>query len=507
MYWRIVRRNICSNWLGYTVTSALAFVLAPFIIHRIGSTAYGVWTLVLSLTGYFGLLDFGIRSSVGRFVARYLAMHDSENINRTVSTAFAMLGCGSVLILLATGVMVLTVPVFGPDPQLQHAGRVALMLAAANIAIALPMGVFGGVLAALERYDVLSRVGIATSVIQALLVIVFLKLGYRIVSLAAIALVVSAAQSAVIAAYAKALYPRLRVGRPFVNIAGGKELLGFSAYRFLYLIANQLIFSADAVVIGAYLGPAAVAPYAIAGSLIMRGRDVVALATDSLYPAASRMDARNDRAGLKRLYTAGTTLALLLALPLCLGFILLGKQFITLWMGKEYAFSATVLAVLAIPQFTSMPQYSSALVLASMARHKTLALIALVEGIANLALSIALVRRMGIIGVAWGTVIPHLISTGIVIPLCTLRVLEIRVSEHLRNALLRPLICAIPVAGLCYLFAAAEPRPSWLWFCSESAAVCCVLGLMAYYVSLSPEQKKALQLQASVPHAAGKIRE
>ena len=373
MHWRVILRNILSNWLGYIVTSAVAIVLSPFVVHHLGNTGYGIWTLVLSLTGYFGLLDFGIRSSVGRFVARYVALADAHNVNRTVTNAIAMLGCGSLLTILATVGMTFALPLFRLPPQLLVSARIALVLAGLNITVALPMGVFGGILIALERYDILSRTGIGACLAQAGLVVVFLKLGHGIVTLAAIALLVTAAQYMFIAAYAKSLYPALRIAWRLVNAGAWKELFGFSAYRFIYIIASQLIFYTDSVVIGAYLGAALITPYAIAGSLIMRGRDVVSLATDTLYPAASRMDGLNNRSGLKELYCVCTTLALLLTLPICLGFILLGKQFITLWMGEDYLFSATILAVLTIPQFASMPQYSSALVLTSMARHKALA--------------------------------------------------------------------------------------------------------------------------------------
>ena len=58
---RVILRNIFSNWTGYLITILVGFFLAPFVLHHLGNTGYGVWTLVLSLTGYFGLLDLGIR--------------------------------------------------------------------------------------------------------------------------------------------------------------------------------------------------------------------------------------------------------------------------------------------------------------------------------------------------------------------------------------------------------------------------------------------------------------
>lgn len=495
MHWRIILRNIFSNWLAYIVSGAVAIFLTPFVVHRLGNTGYGIWTLVLSLTGYFGLLDFGIRSSVGRFVARYMALDEPESVSRTISNAMAMLGCGSVLAVAATIGMTYALPSFHLEAQLQAPARTALLLAGANIALALPMGVFGGVLIALERYDVLSRLGIGAALTQAGLVVLALRAGHGIAAIAAITLLVTASQYTVIAVFAKSRYPAMRIGWRLVSADGCRELLGFSIYRFVYIIANQLIFYTDSVVLGAFLGAGAITPYAIAGSLITRGRDVVSQATDTLYPSASRMDGLNDRAGIRELYLTGTRLALLIGLPICLGYVLLGRQFITLWMGKDYLYSATILAVLTIPQFTSLPQYCSSLVLASMARHKLLAYLVLAEGVANLALSIILVRRMGVMGVALGTVIPHLINTSIVIPMYTLRILGLRVSEYLFKAVLRPWLCAIPFAAVCYGLSIVVEHPSWPVFVAEVVAATGAFALTAYFAS-SSQARMALRAKS-----------
>jgi len=175
-------------------------------------------------------------------------------------------------------------------------------------------------------------------------------------------------------------------------------------------------------------------------------------------------------------------------LPLCLGFLFLGRQFITLWMGEAYAHSAEFLVVLTIPQFGSMPQYVSALVLAGMARHRAFAYFALAEGVANVVLSIILIRKMGLIGVAWGTAIPSLLCTTVLVPLYTLHVLKMRVSDYLVKGFLRPVLCALPVAVLGYKFSQVEAA-SWLTFLAEAATMCGVFGLLSYFVCLDRQQR------------------
>jgi O-antigen/teichoic acid export membrane protein len=458
-------------------------------VHSLGNTGYGLWTLVVSMTGYFGLLDLGIRSSVGRFVTRYIALKDDERVNRIVSTAFALLVGGGVLALIATVLIAIFLfDSFRIGPEYASAGRIALLITGLNVSCILPLGVFSAVLVAEERFDVLSGVTIVGELARASLVVWFLRHGYGLVALSLISLAITFCSYSAMAAFAKGLYRPLKIRLSSVDRSASKELFGFSIYRFVWIVANQLIFYSDAVVIAFFLGAGAVTPYAIAGSLVNYGRNIVSLLTDTLYPVASRMDASKDRAGLQRLLIVGTRMALLVTLPLCLGFLFLGRQFITLWMGRAFADSAVVLTVLTIPQFGSMSQYASALILAGMAKHRPFAYFALAEGIANLLLSVVLVQRIGLIGVAWGTVIPHLISSSIVVPLYTLHVLQLDLKEYLLKAYLRPVVSALPVLALGYRFARVESS-SWLTFASEALAICAAFWVTSYFLCFDGQQR------------------
>lgn len=493
MHWRIILRNIFSNWAGYAVTALIGFFLSPFIVHSLGTTGYGLWTLVLSLTGYFGLLDLGIRSSVGRFVARYLALDDDRSGNRILSTAFAILAFGGALALVATIVIVkFSFNSFHVEHQYQEAAKTALLIAGLTMACALPMGTFSSLLVAMERFDILSGITIIGELIRAGLIVAFLKSGHGLVAVALIALCMTIAQYSTMAIFAKALHRPLHISPALVDRAAFNELFGFGVYRFIWIVANQLIFYSDSVVIGIFLGAGAITYYAIAGTLINYGRVFVSLVTDTFYPAATRLDAKQDLQGLRELLIVGTNVALLVSLPVCIGFTFLGKQFITLWMGKTYASSAIFLVVLTIPQFTGLSQYVSALVLAGMAKHRVLAYLVLGEGFANLVLSIILVRKIGLVGVAWGTVIPDLICTGLVIPWYTLRILKLGAREYVTRAYLRPVLGALPAAGLAHVFSRLRAPVSWPVFGLEVLSICAIFMTACFFLCLDFRQRSTI---------------
>lgn len=497
---RTLLRNVLANWVGYLVVTLTGFFLSPVIVRHLGNTGYGVWTLIISLTGYFGLLDLGIRSSVGRFVARHAALNDHLSANRTISTALAMLCFGGALALLATLVLyALFDRTFHVEPQYYSAARTALLIAGLNVSFTLPWSIFGTVLISLERFDILTGITMASTLARAALVLASLKAGYGLVMLAVILLVANLLQYLATTIAAKRIYPPLNPSWRLVDASMGKELFGFSILRFIWIVANQVIFYTDSVVIGVFLNAAAITPYAIASTLLNYGRNIVSLATDTLYPKAARLDSNKDQQGLRELHILGTRIGLLVGLPICMGFVFLGEQFITLWMGPEYASSAVFLAILTLPQLLSMSQQSSALILAGMAKHRMLAYLVMLEAVINLTLSIVLVRKIGLVGVAWGAALPHLLITGILLPLYTLRMLNLSLREYLTRAFVTPLLCGAPVALLCALLTTAVNRgairlnPSWFLFGVEGAAMCLAFAGLSYRFCLTASQRAHLR--------------
>jgi O-antigen/teichoic acid export membrane protein len=490
---KVILRNIFSNWAGYAITVVIGFFLSPFVVHRLGQTGYGVWTLIVSLTGYFGVLDLGLRQSVGRFISRHVAQQDSASVNRTLSTAFTMLAAAGFLAIAASIAAALNFDRFHVEPQYRDAARTALLIAGFNIGIALPCSVLSTVLAALERYDLMNAIAVLGVVTRAVLVIVALRSGYGLVTLALITLAVGLIEYSVTAFSAKRLYPPLRLSLGRLDSATGKELFGFGIYRFIWIIANQLIFYTDTVVIGLFINAAAITSYAIAGTLVNYGRTLVSMASDVYYPVTAKLDSNNDLDGLRKVYLFGTNVALIIGLPVCLGFLFFGRQFITLWMGAEYAGSALFLTVLTIAQFTSVTQYTAAQVLVGMAKHKLLAQVAIAEGVANLVLSVVLIQRIGLVGVAWGTVIPHLVTTGIVVPLYTARILKLPMSTYLVKGCLRPVICAVPTAALCWWLSRQPPTDTWALFVKEVLLVAAVFGTLAYFLCIDRERRESLR--------------
>jgi O-antigen/teichoic acid export membrane protein len=80
-----------------------------------------------------------------------------------------------------------------------------------------------------------------------------------------------------------------------------------------------------------------------------------------------------------------------------------------------------------------------------MSRHKSLAYVVLMEGVANVILSIALVRPLGIVGDAIGTAVPMLFTAVFFLPRHTCRQLGVPVRKFLVEAYFYPVVLCIPM--------------------------------------------------------------
>src|SRR5207247_2451896 len=114
-------------------------------------------------------------------------------------------------------------------------------------------------------------------------------------------------------------------------------------------------------------------------------------------------------------------------------------------VGSNYLSSYAILVVLMLPTALYLAQAGSPKVMYGMARHSLLARILFLEGLANVVLSIVLLRWYGVLGVALGTAIPLAFTSMFLLPVYVCRLLKLRISEYLWEAHGYPLLLSLPL--------------------------------------------------------------
>ena len=88
------------------VISGVLFILYKFLLKTIGVEQLGIWSLVLATTSVAQIANFGLTGSVVKFVAKYIAREEDENVSGVLQTA-AISVAGFVGLVLLIGYPIL----------------------------------------------------------------------------------------------------------------------------------------------------------------------------------------------------------------------------------------------------------------------------------------------------------------------------------------------------------------------------------------------------------------
>jgi O-antigen/teichoic acid export membrane protein len=490
-------RNVFSNWGAFLFGALANFFLAPFIVHSLGNTTYGAWVLLSYMVGYLGLLDLGVRGAVMRFVAKLHAMGNHEEAGRFASAGLLVFIVSSVLAVLAgIGLAFLLERFFEIPPELIGEARIAVVLCAITIAFALLTGVFGGIVTAMQRFDLTSAAEMVIEALRIVSVVFVLRAGYGLIGLAIIQLVCGIIRFVVSYVMSRRLYPELELSVRRWTGTHMRQIFGFSVASTALHGAAVVILQLDAVVIGAFLPVSMVAFYAIAGTLAHYGRAVVDGITYTVPPRVSAQEGRGDLDGARSTALLGGKIASLVHLPIIVTFLLRGDTFIGLWMGPEYAeLSGHVLWVLSLAYWFMAGRQIMVTTLMGLNRHKVLVPAAWTEAVLNVALSIWWVHSMGISGVAWGTTVPSLFFTTLLYPGLFGRALQIPVRTIWREIWTLPTLAVVPFAAASYVVETFWVPETLVLFFVQVAFVLPIFGAGAWWVAFSSAERSAWRVR------------
>jgi O-antigen/teichoic acid export membrane protein len=484
-------RNMTSNWVAILVNVVLSFVLAPITVASLGNVYYGIWTLLMQFTGYLWLFDFGVRESVVKYVAQHHASDAPDRLASTVHTAVAIYSFVALAAMGGSVALAVALPYFFNIPaEAVTTARITTLLAGATVAQSFVFNVYVGVLMGLEKFYLMARLGVIFGIVRAIVIFALLSAGYGIIPLALVQFFVTLASNLIVyrMCVAQLPYVSLRWIRPAREQA--MTLLNYGKYVLVSNLGDKIVFATDSIVIGIFLPISAVTYFAIGSSLIDYLRSFIMSLGTLLNPLSSSLEARNHKDTIGLVVVSSAKFMVILGLPVCIGFIVLGQLFIDLWMGAEYGGPAgQVLAILAAGHLVGLPYYTISGVLHGLGRHRIIALSRVFEGVANLLLSLFLVTSYGLVGVALGTVIPHVIVVCVILPLFLPRILSINLRDYYASTYARTFVASIPFWIACW-FIGTVVRPQNLVTFGAAVSIAMPAYLIpCWFVALTPSER------------------
>jgi O-antigen/teichoic acid export membrane protein len=260
------------------------------------------------------------------------------------------------------------------------------------------------------------------------------------------------------------------------------------------MLANQIIFYSDAFIIGYFLSAAAVTHYSIPWSLSEYTKKISLAISQTYAPAVSEKEAIGELDYIRTLYINGVKYMIIISNLLSVGVLVLGGAFIAIWMGPKYReLCEQVLIILFINQYILGPQLVSYAVLKGLSKQKKYSYMSMAVSVINLLLSIALVQKWGIVGVAVGAALPQIIFHGLYVPWLTLKTLKLSAWDYFKKTYLLSIIPTLILFVSLY-YVRQYYYPQGYLDLLLYAVMCTIVYLVAvYYLMLnSTEQKQVI---------------
>ena len=493
---RTVFKNASANLVRVVGSGVIALFLPFLLVRMLPSEAYGTWALLLQVTMYVGLLDFGVQTAVARFVAHADELRNPEQRDGIASTAVVLLAVACVIGLCLIGVMTWQLPhVFKNMPAHLHMqAQVALLLMGGSFAIGLPFSVIHAIFIGLQRNEIPVTVVLANRLTMAVLTVAVVSRHWGLAAMGGVVAVANAISYGLTYFAWRRWARQVRIQTSLVSVTYAKEIGNYSAAMMAWSLGMLMVGGLDLSIVGAFQY-SATAYYAIALTVTTFVAQAQTAIFAALLPASAALAARGEGRKLGSLLVSSTRYGMLILLAMVLPLIVAGNPILKLWVGADYArHSTAIMEVLVCAYGIRLFGVPYSTLLLGSGQHGKVILSPLAEGVTNLVASLIGAYLWGAIGVAVGSVIGSLVGVGLHLLYNMPRTTAIAVNRValLKEGLFRPLVCIAPF-GLLLVGRIVTPRVSFTFLSITSAAAAVLAGSLFWYYGLISSERRRLE--------------
>ncbi|MBA6265144.1 oligosaccharide flippase family protein [Colwellia sp. Bg11-12] len=393
-------------FLERAIVVITSLMLTPYLISVLGTSDYGLWLLVLSIMGWFNVVDLGFPQAVQRQIIQALEIKDNHRVNVVFSTGlvlFAILGFLSVLALISLTQVPAIFGITGPD---QLTLVQILLVLSVKVFWGFLMNPFHGFFSGLLRFDIDANLSSLNAIVKALLVF------WLIADLNIWGAVVATLASDVITnilkvIYAKRLFPSLSFSLKLASIVEIKALFAYSKHLVLNGIILTIGSKSEPMIITRLFDLSSLAIQQIAANLIMHAQAFVGTITGVFGPVYNKMAAKKQ--DMEKIFIQTTTINIFITSVMFTCLLMFGKIFIILWVGDEFEYATYILYFSVFSILCSSFTTSANSILMAQANHKLLSLISFFIVLFNIPMAIYLGLEFGLIGLAMAGSLSNLI--------------------------------------------------------------------------------------------------
>lgn len=402
-----LKAGVVLNYVVIFLNTVVGLLYTPYMLRMMGQSEYGLYSLVASVIAYLTVLDLGFGNAIVRYTAKFRAEKKTEEQYEMFGMFFLLyLVIGIIAFGIGLGLYFNVGTLFGDTMtavELDRA-RIMMLLLVANLAFTFPMSIWGSIIQAYEDFVFQKSLNIFRIILNTAVMICLLHFGYK-----AVAMVVVQTIFNVLTLVLNFIYCRkklnIHIYFRFKHFHWGflKEVAIYSFWIFLNAIMDRVYWSTGQFVLGAMVGTAAVAVFAIAIQLEGMYMQFSTAISSVFLPKVTAMVATNrSRKEISDLFIRTGRMQYIVLAYILSGFIIFGRQFIELWAGAGYTDAYIISLLFFIPLTVPLIQNLGITILQARNEMKFRSVLYIIIALVSLAMQIVLTRFFGGIGCAMG---------------------------------------------------------------------------------------------------------
>ncbi len=386
------------------LSSLIQILYTPMYMKYLGTSDYGINSLVQSIMGCIGILNLGLGSAIVRYTIRYRSegkIEEEKSLNGMFLTIFFVIMGISILIGFYLYFMIPTLFIEKfTSIELRKTQKVFIIMMIST-AISFPVSVFTTNIVSRQKFIYQKGLSLIKLVITPIVGAILMIKGFGLLAVVISVVVLNLIIYIFDVFYAFKLGMKVKFKNFDINIL--KDISKYSFYIFLNIIIDRIYWGTDRIIIGKYIGTSAVGIYAIASIFNQVYIQLSSSISGVLFPKVNLLIIDNKLKEVSDLFIKVGRIQYILLGLISSGFIVFGKEFIFLWLGSGYSEVYIVSLWLIIPLTIPLIQNTGIAIMQARNLHQFRSIVYLFIAILNIVNSIQLVKSYGMIGCAVAT--------------------------------------------------------------------------------------------------------
>jgi len=329
----MVIKNVISVWSGFLLSVVIMFIITPTMISKLGSERYGLWIFLLNFTGYYGLIDMGLRSGITQSVTRRIAKNDRKGLVEFLSGIFPIVIKTALGIFLVVSLIAILLAISLKEPVIPRGELFKIvMIQALSVGLTVLFFPIECVVAGCGRFDMSVGISIPMKILSAWCTWLVLQFSENLFIVCLVIFGFNLAEQLLRCTASTWLVPELWKVRAKSDSKAVSELYKVGGWTFIFQTSNTMLNTFNVMLLGWWFGLSNLVPYNLSNSVADYLSKITTIASMVLFPEFVRVKHHFGIEKTRELFYLCTRLSLAVAVMGLIGGWFWIESFMSLWL-------------------------------------------------------------------------------------------------------------------------------------------------------------------------------